>query len=373
MASIGTALAAEPDVAGEPHVALYTMGPGDDLFSLFGHAALCVFDERHPRGRCYNYGTTDFSRPLELTLDFLRGRAEFWVSTSSEPAMVDAYRGQDRSVYRQNLPLDDAAARALAQTLSRDAEPGHSRYVYHHFDDNCATRLRDYVDRFTDGQLSAATREPRERTIRDVVREQLAGHGGLLVLSELLLGRRVDMPASEWQAMFLPEVLREQTLERLHAIPTRVAERRAPLPRGDPNRGRALIAVFGAGFGIACGILHASRRRRLARAGLAVGGIVFGGSGLALAAIAALSSVPELCENELLLIITPLDLMLVFLRGRWLVWFVWLRLAGLALALTGVAAGVLLQPILAPACGLLVFTGSIALTLHMDPNRCEDR
>src|SRR5262249_22317515 len=57
-----------------PTVELYTMGPGDDLFSAFGHAAVCVLDERSPAGRCYNYGTADFRTPLPLTWAFVRGR-----------------------------------------------------------------------------------------------------------------------------------------------------------------------------------------------------------------------------------------------------------------------------------------------------------
>src|SRR5262245_47152485 len=61
-----------------PVVELYTMGPGDELFSAFGHAAVCVLDERTPAGRCYNYGTADFRTPLPLTWNFVRGRARFW-------------------------------------------------------------------------------------------------------------------------------------------------------------------------------------------------------------------------------------------------------------------------------------------------------
>ena len=44
-------------------VDLYTFGPGEDVFSKFGHAAICVFDEEGLGGRCFNYGTADFSTP----------------------------------------------------------------------------------------------------------------------------------------------------------------------------------------------------------------------------------------------------------------------------------------------------------------------
>src|SRR5581483_2002964 len=93
-----------------PRIELYTMGAGDDLFSAFGHAAICVLDEQSPRGRCYNYGTADFRTPLPLTWDFIRGRARFWVSVADLPAMLWLYRQEDRTVYRQRLALSDEQA-----------------------------------------------------------------------------------------------------------------------------------------------------------------------------------------------------------------------------------------------------------------------
>jgi hypothetical protein len=86
-------------------VELYTIGPGDDLFSKFGHAALCVFDEGRTGGRCFNYGTADFSTPGPLTWEVARGRAEFWVSVSPYREMLRLYLAEDRTIYRQVLPL----------------------------------------------------------------------------------------------------------------------------------------------------------------------------------------------------------------------------------------------------------------------------
>lgn len=61
--------------------------------------------------------------------------------------------------------------------------------------------------------------------------------------------------------------------------------------------------------------------------------------------------------NDVLLILSALDLMMVLLRGRWLVWFVRLRIAGLAAALLGGAAV------------LLVWNGAAMRTMHMAPHR----
>src|SRR2546430_2600622 len=100
-----------------PRIELYTMGADDDLFSAFGHAAICVIDRKTPQNRCYNYGTADFQTPLPLTWDFIRGRARFWVSVADLPAMLWMYRQADRTVYRQRLALTAEQAERLAAAL----------------------------------------------------------------------------------------------------------------------------------------------------------------------------------------------------------------------------------------------------------------
>ncbi len=345
-------------------VFLYTMGPGEEPFSLFGHAALCVFGPTQPKGRCYNYGTTDFSRPGRLTLDFLRGKARFWVSAAPEQDMVRAYRRSNRSVFRQELPLSAEQATRLAGTLERDLAPERGSYVYHHFDDNCSTRLRDYIDRYSAGKLRSDSPLSHAKTLRAVVRQGLAGHPALLVVSELVLGRRVDSAPTSWEAMFLPSVLRERVHRRLGAPPRVMAVRSAPLPSGDPNLGWFVIAWAGALMGIACGVVHAIPRRGVRPVGLVLGGLAFGGVGLLLCLVACVSPLPDLTETEVLLVVTPLDLLLLFLRGRWLTWFIRLRIGGLVAVAMGAMMGVFVQPLMAPICALAAFHGSIGFVLE---------
>ena len=56
---------------GPPTVSLYTMGPGDDAFSAFGHAALCVRAPEALDGTCYNYGVADFRHYMRLGWGFV--------------------------------------------------------------------------------------------------------------------------------------------------------------------------------------------------------------------------------------------------------------------------------------------------------------
>ncbi|MYF76658.1 MAG: DUF4105 domain-containing protein, partial [Acidobacteria bacterium] len=128
-----------------------TMGPDQAVvFRKGGHAALCVGD------RCLNYGVTDFSRPVGLVNEVLRGEAVFWMAVSGYEDMVRVYSRDDRSVFRQDLALAPEAREALLGRIAQDLVPGASEYIYNHFDDNCTSRIRDYLDEATSGKL----REP---------------------------------------------------------------------------------------------------------------------------------------------------------------------------------------------------------------------
>ncbi len=325
--------AAEPP----PLIDVYTMGPGDELFSRFGHAAICVTDAQSPLGRCYNYGTADFSTPGPLTWSFVRGRALFWVSVRPLPAMISSYAAEDRTLWRQRLPLPAEAARALARTLHAADVREATYYRYHHFNDNCTTRVRDLVDAATGGALRRDTAAPRDPPLREYVRRGFAGQPLLLLLTDLLLGRAADRPTSRWQGMFLPELLRRELETRLHAEPVVVYARRQPIVIGSALGGPWLL------LSLAALLLAAGLRWRRAAAPLT--GVGLGLVGLLVAGLAACSALPELHNNEAVLLCLPTDLLLLGLPPRWATGYARLRLGGLLGGAVALAAGLLIQPL----------------------------
>jgi hypothetical protein len=87
------------------------------------------------------------------------------------------------------LPITGAAARAIETQLWSDVREENRYYYYDHFRDNCATRLRDMIDRATGGALSVAARYTR--TFRSSA-GALSGMPLLLVISDLITGRGLD-------------------------------------------------------------------------------------------------------------------------------------------------------------------------------------
>ncbi len=338
-------------------VDLYTMGPGRDVFSRYGHASLCVRDAESPDGRCYNYGTTDFSTPVPLTWSVLRGRARFWVSLSSRARMEAWYgpEGEDRTLWRQPVALSPAALARLEQRLRNDMLPGSREYVYHHFRDNCTTRLRDHLDAVTDGALRRGTGFSHGETWRTLVLDGLASSTPLLVAGELLLGRPLDREPTRWEAMFLPAVLRAEVARALGSTPVAVHTRADAAPVGDRARGRAAIVVAALALALAS---WPSRTRRTVRA---LGGLAAGLAGLVVWTLALASSLPELAQNDLRAVLLPTDLVVGALRGETLVRYARARLVMALLASLAQALGLTPQPLAGPALFVAVLMAPWAM------------
>ena len=203
---------------------LLTMGPDQSLiFRKWGHGALCVGDQ------CLNYGVTDFSRPVGLVQEVMRGEAVFWVAVSAYEDMVRVYSRDDRSVFRQDLDLSPEARDALLGRISQDLVPGQSEYIYNHFDDNCTSRIRDYLDEAASGKLREPIPLPlpfeipeREPTFRGHIRRGLHEDPFLLWLSDVGIGSVADEPISSFDAMFLPGALRYGVEQAFDAPPRRL-------------------------------------------------------------------------------------------------------------------------------------------------------
>jgi hypothetical protein len=348
LASFGAGLGlARGEARGDaPVVELYTMGVGEALFERFGHAAICLRWPRSPGlDQCFNYGTADFQTPGPLTWGFLRGRADFWVSVVTPAEMMAYYEALDRTVWRQELRLTGRETAAVVGRLRHDTRPENRHFTYNHFRDNCATRLRDLLDEATGGQLRARTGSPvAGPTYRGEVRRGFAEEDWLLLVSDLVLGRAVDVEPTRWQMMFLPAALRREVRGRFDAEPVAVFERRGRQISADPGwGGRGWLLALA--LLLAAPIVLAWRADRWPRAAVAPAGVTLGVVGLIPWALAVVSVLPELRWNEALLVFVPLDLGLPLVPERWRAGYARVRVGGLVLVAALLAAGVLRQPL----------------------------
>lgn len=342
-----------------PTITLITVDQGTDPLSRAGHAALCVIRPDLPldRATCYNYGVTDTSHEVALTLDYLRGEATFWVvEVPWKRFMWSHVAWQDRTIWRQDLPLADADAVSLADRLRTDLRPENRSYKYHHFNDNCTSRLRDHLDRASHGALSAASDTPYPPSWREVARDRLAGEP-LLLLGVELAGRPADAIPTTWQAMARPEVLRDQVERRFGVEPVLIHRRQgAPIGVGRTDLAALELVGFGAVVGASvAGVARVGPRVR--RAAIVGASVLLALGGLVCVALVAVSTLAEVRHNEVLAVFFPSDVAIPWLPAPWRARYLGLRIAELTVMVGLAAIGVLIQPPWAAIGALLVLAG----------------
>lgn len=186
-------------------IELLTFGVGDDVPSWFGHTAIAVRDRRLQVERVYNFGM--FSFGPDMLPKFLMGRLEFWVGQASYARTISLYRSLDRDITAQVLNLSPARREEVAKFLAWNVLPENRDYLYDHFFDNCATRIRDIIDRSTEGQFKKTNAVSARMTLRDHVHRHTERLFYLDLVLTFWMNGRIDDPIQQWDEMFLPSEL----------------------------------------------------------------------------------------------------------------------------------------------------------------------
>jgi len=315
-------------------ISLATFSPGDQIPQWFGHTALVVEDRRYNTSRLYNYGMFSFGDGM--LVNFAMGRLLFWVAPAPVAPTYQFYIAEDRDVRVLELNLPPETRAEVAVFLADNVRPENREYLYHHYDDNCATRVRDIIDEAVGGQFKEAFDRPDELTLRDHTRRHSRHMKPMDWLLMYMMNGDIDQPIPVWDAMFLPEVLEAAVLDlewtdangesqplvlRSHQVFK--AENRAPRPETP-----ATHWPFWLGVGVLLGALsaalgwrfsrHPSKRGPRLAFGLTLGAMagVFGAVGTGLFVMASFTDHTVTYWNLNLLLASPLTLVgaLVALR-----------------------------------------------------------
>ncbi|MDA3934199.1 MAG: DUF4105 domain-containing protein [Gammaproteobacteria bacterium] len=203
--------------ADKVQIALVTFGPGEELWSLFGHNAIRVQTAatltEPATDLLYNFGYFDLDE-AGFYWRYARGIMRYFAVPEDTSAAFDYYRRIGRSIREQKLNLAATAARQLARDLQRLTEPDARVYDYDYFYYNCSTRVRDLLDQALGQQLQQATKPlPAATTLRREALRMVQGDFMVYLGLQLGMGRPVDVPINQWQAAFLPDNLAQQLAE----------------------------------------------------------------------------------------------------------------------------------------------------------------
>ena len=187
-------------------VQLVTIGPADPIYTWWGHSALIVEDSRLGVSRFYNYGLFSFMQD-SFVRNFVMGRLWFQVGASDTERELAFYRYLGRTIHIQILNLSPSKRMQMALFLEENILPQNRTYLYDHYYDNCATRVRDLIDTTLDGQLAEAAAVSGRMTLRQHTRRFTAHDAFMDWLLMFLMSGMIDRSITKWEEMFLPEEL----------------------------------------------------------------------------------------------------------------------------------------------------------------------
>ena len=179
-------------------------GPGDELYFWWGHIALVIEDTNTGYGRFYDYGLFSF-RNEKFFYNFAFGRLLYSCGVSEEHSNINSYIYSNRDITLYTLDLTPESRIKVKEFAENNVLPENRDYYYHHFKDNCSTRIRDIIDIATDGQFKEKYGEaPGRFTFRQYVRRHTWFSPFFDWILNFWMGQDIDTPITVWQEMFLP-------------------------------------------------------------------------------------------------------------------------------------------------------------------------
>jgi Domain of unknown function (DUF4105) len=219
-------------------ISLLTCGPGEDLYSTWGHTGIRFIDTARQADVVFNYGMFDDTDPL-FYAKFTRGIMMYSVAPNSFGDFMKEYIFYKRSVTEQVLKLDCSEKIKLVKALWKNTEDENKFYPYHFYADNCTTRARDIIINNSDTliQFKNIRPQPGISTYRQLIHSYMnsSGQAWNRFGIDILLGNHLDEAMTNKQAMFLPDYLMKGLDSASMHQQTLVSEKNILIPDGQQN------------------------------------------------------------------------------------------------------------------------------------------
>ncbi|MDR2224303.1 MAG: DUF4105 domain-containing protein [Flavobacteriaceae bacterium] len=181
-------------------VSVITCGTGDQLYSLFGHTAIRIYDPIERIDRVYNYGMFDFRAP-NFYGKFVKGDLLYFATYDSYRDFVMNYMYDDRAVYEQVLNLTQQQKQKVFDELSTSLLEENKYYVYKFIDQNCTTKVVDILNKVIPTPVKVDV-EGNTTTYRTILNSYLKSRYFEMLGINLIFGSKVN---KESNLLFLPD------------------------------------------------------------------------------------------------------------------------------------------------------------------------
>lgn len=185
-------------------ISVLTCGLGNEMYSLFGHTAIRIYDPAQNLDMVYNYGAFDFETP-NFVMRFSKGDLQYFVTSDTFSDFLVAYDYEQRSVWEQQIAMTSDQQQRLYDELNATMNSDRKFYTYKFIDRNCTTMVVDLLNRIY-GVNVITKIDSEQQTFREVLYPYFDNHFYEQLGTSIIFGKKVDDLA---QHIFLPNELLE--------------------------------------------------------------------------------------------------------------------------------------------------------------------
>lgn len=185
-------------------VSIITAGPGDELYTTFGHSAIRIKDPLLKIDLIYNYGMFDFNAP-NFYSNFVKGKLIYKLARYPFKYFTASNRKENRWIQEQTLDVTQQERQQFFEFLETNAQPENASYLYDPFFNNCATKISEIATKILGNKIVFKNKHLTENvSIRQLMNRELHwntwGNFGI----NLALGTTLDQIATPKHYQYLP-------------------------------------------------------------------------------------------------------------------------------------------------------------------------
>lgn len=210
----------QEDMFANMEFSLLTASPGGVLFNSWGHTLLLIQNKVFATDVAIDYGR--FVLDPFFLLHFFKGEPTYYVGSDLLQNELERISVEGRFVYQQKLHLTVEQKKNIMQKITHDLLPENRKFVYHHFTQNCTTKIRDLLNKTLDNYLSNTfSKQTSNMSFRTQGVRKINISPWVKIPLNIFLGWQMDEKMSVYQSMFLPANFMkyvDTSRKELHAI-----------------------------------------------------------------------------------------------------------------------------------------------------------
>lgn len=186
-------------------ISVLTCSPGDEIYSIFGHTAIRVYNPNTNVDAVVNYGLFDFNQE-SFVYRFVKGETDYMCGVENFGSFLYSYAWRGSGVKATVLDLTDAEKERIIRVLTNDLKPQNREYRYNFAFNNCATKIRDIVNFAYSGKYESLL--PSEYTFRQIIGKYAENYPWFMFSFDVCLGGKdYNTLMTPEEVQFLPEHL----------------------------------------------------------------------------------------------------------------------------------------------------------------------